>query len=340
MTVSYSSMEVTAMLQRYSVLLLLLLFAIVPARAQTLYGSGVTFPAPLYIRWFQEFQAQTGITVVYQAMGSSGGIKNITARAMDFGTTDTPLNAAEMAAAPGNLHIPTIVHAVAVVYNLAGTKSTLRLTGPVLTDIYLGKITRWDDSQLARLNPTLTLPDLPIVPFHLSNGSGDTALLTGYLSAVSPDWKERVGTGKSVRWPIGLGGKMGVGIAQRVKQNEGSIGYVDFGYAATSGLSIAALRNAAGNFVLPSLTATQSTAASAKLSSNLRSSLLDAPDPQGYPIIGLSYFLVYRDGGKPEVKKLLRWCLTTGQKDAEGMYYVPLPPNIRKRALELIGSMR
>lgn len=317
---------------------LLWLTAPAPLQAQEINGAGSTFAAPLYVKWFQEYKAQTGVTVNYRAFGSSGGIKNITAHAIDFAASDAPMNDAEMQAAPGILHIPTVAHAVTVVYNLPGINTPLHLTGPVIADIYLGRITRWNDPRLARLNPNVPLPDLAVFPVHASNGSGTTYIFTTYLSAVSPQWKESVGAGKAVHWPFGLGGKSEY--MQLIKGTEGSIGYTELNYAVPIRIPYAALQNARGNFVSPTIEATDAAAASAKTTPDMRGSIVNAPAPLGYPLVGYTYLLIYKNGAKPAVKDLLTWCLTTGQHDATDLLYAPLPPTVQKRALALVNSMK
>ena len=309
------------------------------AGAQTIYGVGPVFPVPLYLKWFREYKEQSGVTVIYQSMGS-GGAKNTTAHAVDFGATDVPMSDTEMRAVPDILHIPTVAYAVAIVYNLPGIKAGLHLTGPVVADIYLGKVSRWNDPRIARLNPTLMLPDHAIFPVHQSNGGGNTYLLTTYLSIVSSAWQESVGAGKSICWPVGLGGKQGSGMAQLIARNEGSFGYMELRDAVRSGLPYAAIQNAKGHFVAPTLASIGSAAGSAEMPPDLRGSIVNSPAASGYPIAGFAFLLVHRDNPRPELTDLLTWCLTTGQKDAAGFQAVPLPPNVRRRALSLIGTMK
>ena len=223
------------------------------AQAQNLNAAGATFPAPLYLKWFQEYKNATGVQINYQAIGSGGGIKNITAHAVDFGASDAPMNTAEMAAAPGILHIPTVAGPVCISYNIPGVGPGIRLTGDVVADIFLGKITKWNDPRITGLNPGTKFPGIGIFTAHRSDGSGTTNILTTYLSEVSPAWKSDVGAGKAVHWPVGLGGKGNQGVAQLIKQNEGGIGYIELSYAVTNNISYAALRNAKGKFIYPSV---------------------------------------------------------------------------------------
>ncbi len=303
-------------------------------------GAGATFPAPLYLKWFQEYRQDGGPAVNYQAIGSGGGIKNITAHAVDFGASDAPMNAAELAAAPGILHIPTVAGAVVIAYNVPGVGPGIRLTPTVVADIFLGRITKWNDAAITRLNPGTKFPGTGIFPVHRSDGSGTTNIFTTYLTEVSGDWSGSVGAGKSVHWPNGLGGKGNQGVAQLIKQNEGGIGYIELNYAVTNAIPYALIRNAKGKFVYPTVEATTAAVDAVPLPADFRKVAVNTSAADGYPITGFTYVLAYRSGTKPEVKKLLEWMLTTGQKDAAGMQYAPLPSGVRQRALAAIASIR
>ena len=308
------------------------------AQAQTLNGAGATFPAPLYQKWFQEY-AQKGTQINYQAIGSGGGIRQITAHAVDFGASDAPMNASELAAAPGILHIPTVAGAVVVAYNVAGIGPGIHLTGPVISDIFLGKITKWNDPAISKLNPGVKFPSTTISPFHRSDGSGTTNIFTNYLSQVSGEWTSSVGAGKSVRWPKGLGGPKNAGVAALIKQNDGGIGYIELAYAIQNKIFYAAVRNAKGNFIYPSVEATTAAADGSTLPADFRKVITNTSAPQGYPITGFTFLLVYRDS-KPQLKSFLQWALTTGQADAADLYYAPLPANVQKRALAAVASLK
>ena len=273
---------------------LLYVLFVAPASAQTIYAAGSTIAAPLYAKWAQEYKEKTSVTIIYQAIGS-----NITGHAIDFAVSDAPMNANEVAAAPGIIPIPTAAYAVVLVYNLPGTAAILHLTGPVAADIFTGKITRWNDPRIVRLNPGVPLPDLGIFTVHQSNGSGTTYLLTTYFSAVSPAWKESLGAGKSIHWPVGLGRKQGMGVSQMVERNAGALGYLELSNATRSGLPIA---------------------------------LFNSRAPKGNPIAGYLYLLVYPNA-RPAVKCFVQWVLTEGQADAAPMGYAPLPLTMRKLAL-------
>ena len=318
----------------------LALFAGASAQAQQITGAGATFPAPLYLKWFQEYKNATGAQVNYQAIGSGAGIKNITAHAVDFGASDAPMSAAEMAAAPGILHIPTVAGAVVVAYNIPGVGPGIHLTPTIIADIFLGKITKWNDTQITRLSPGTKFPSTSIFTAHRSDGSGTTNIFTTYLNEVSPDWKDSVGAGKSVHWPNGLGGKGNAGVAQLIKQNEGGIGYIELSYAVTYNIPYAAVRNAKGKFIYPSVENTSIAADGVTLPADFRKVITNTSAPEGYPITGFTFLLVYKNGTRPEVKKLLEWCLTTGQADAAAQQYAPLPPSVKRRALAAVASMR
>ena len=302
-------------------------------------GAGATFPEPLYQKWFQEYKDKTGVAINYQAIGSGGGIKNITAKAVDFGASDAPMNDAEMKTAPGILHVPTVAGAVCVAYNVAGVPAHLHLSGDIIAKIFLGQIKTWNDPAIAALNPGAALPATPISTAHRSDGSGTTNIFTTYLSDISPAWKQAAGSGKSVKWPNGLGGKGNSGVAQLLKQNEGSIGYIELAYAITNKIGYADVENAKGNFVAPSVESATAAAQGVTLPPDFRKVITNTSDPNGYPITGFTFLLVYPDS-KPELKKFLQWAMTDGQKDAAALYYAPLPPSVQKRAQDEVNALK
>ena len=303
-------------------------------------GAGATFPAPLYQKWFQEYHGDGGPAVNYQALGSGAGIKGITAHSVDFGASDAPMNAAEMAAAPGILHIPTVAGAVVIAYNIPGVGPGIQLTPNVIADIFLGKITKWNDPAITRLNKGTNFPGTSIAPAHRSDGSGTTNIFTTYLTETNGDWASGPGAGKSVRWPVGLGGKGNAGVAQLIKANEGGIGYIELNYAVTYSIPYAAVRNAKGVGVYPTVESTTIAVDAVPLPADFRKVAVNTSAAKGYPITGFTYLLVYRNGTKPEVKKMLEWMLTTGQKDAGPMQYAPLPAGVRQRALAAVSTIR
>jgi len=302
-------------------------------------GAGATFPEPLYQKWFQEYKDKTGVAINYQPIGSGGGIKNITARAVDFGASDAPMNDAEMKAAPGILHIPTVAGAVCIAYNAPGVPAHIHLSGDVIAKMFLGQIKTWNDPAIAALNPGKNLPATPIGTAHRSDGSGTTNIFTTYLSEISPDWKQSVGSGKSVKWPGGLASKGNSGVAQLLQQNGGSVGYVELAYAITNKIAYADVQNAKGNFIPPSVESATAAAQGVTLPPDFRKVITNTTDPNGYPITGFTFLLVYPDS-KPELKKFLQWAMTEGQKDAAGMYYAPLPPSVQKRAQDEVNTLK
>ncbi|BDV42319.1 phosphate-binding protein [Geotalea uraniireducens] len=322
------------------------------AGAETLInGAGATFPYPIYSKWFSEYaKIDTSVKFNYQSIGSGGGIKQITAQTVDFGASDKPLSDEELsaAAAAGGklLHIPTVMGAVVVTYNLPGVGKGLKLTPEVLSDIYFGKITKWNDPRIAGINRGLRLPSSPIVVVHRSDGSGTTAIFTNYLCSVSPEWKTKVGTGTSVKWPIGLGGKGNEGVAGQIKTTANSIGYVELAYAFENKLPYAFLKNQAGNFVEPSIASTSAAAAGAAkhMPADFRIALVNQPGKNAYPIAGFTYLLVYQhqknhENGKKLVE-FLHWALNSGEKMAPALLYAPLPVNVKKMVEKTIKTIK
>jgi phosphate transport system substrate-binding protein len=308
-----------------------------PVAAQDLTGAGATFPAPLYSKWFHDYAAKTGVKINYQAIGSGGGIKQFTENTVDFGASDAPMSDEEIAKLKGPaFHIPTVLGAVVMTYNVPGLTRPLNLTGPVIADIYLGKITKWNAPAIAAVNQGVALPNKDILVVHRTDGSGTTYIFTDYLTSVSPAWKSGPGKAKDLQWPVGLGGKGNDGVAGQVSQLTGSIGYVELAYARQNKLSYAALKNAAGNFVLPSIESVTSAAAAvaAKLPSNtdFRVSIVNASAKTAYPISSFTYLLVYAT--QPDAvkgKKLIdfiKWAIHDGEQAAAPLDYAPLPKNV------------
>ncbi|MEK6687597.1 MAG: phosphate ABC transporter substrate-binding protein PstS, partial [Gemmatimonadota bacterium] len=258
-------------------------------------GAGATFPYPIYSQWFQQYAGTSGVEINYQSIGSGGGIRQFTEGTVDFGATDGPMKDDQIAAVNGNVvHLPTVLGAVVLTYNLPSLGETrLRLDGAAVADIFLGRITRWDDARLAALNPGLALPTRDLIVAHRSDGSGTSFVFTDYLSKVSEEWGTRVGAGTAVEWPIGLGGKGNEGVTQQVKQLEGSVGYVELVYATSNGLMVAQLRNANGEFVEPGLAAVTAAAAGATLTpgTDFRVSITNAPGAGAWPIASYTWLL-------------------------------------------------
>ncbi|HUI09404.1 MAG TPA: phosphate ABC transporter substrate-binding protein PstS [Bacteroidota bacterium] len=321
---------------------LLIAAAALPASAQLkLNGAGATFPYVIYSKWFDTYHTKTGIEFNYQSIGSGGGIKQVTAGTVDFGASDAFLSEDQMKEIQEKqgtpiIHIPTVMGAVVVTYNLPAAGTDLKLTQENLAEIYLGTISSWDDPKLKQTNPGKNLPSTPILVAHRSDGSGTTNIFTNYLSKVSPAWKEKVGEGVSVNWPVGLGGKGNEGVAGLVKQSEGAIGYVELAYAVQNKMPYAALRNKAGVFVNPSFDAVSAAAAGAakKMPADLRVMLTDADGKDSYPICGFTWLLIYQNMKDKEkataMTKFLAWAMTEGQQYAKDLYYAPLPPAVAK----------
>ncbi len=318
-----------------------------PANTLTITGAGATFPYPLYSKWFYEYSnSHPGVNFNYQSIGSGGGIRQITAGTVDFGASDAPMTDEEMAKLPGPiLHLPMTIGAVTVVYNLAGVGGGLKLAPEVLAGIYLGKIAKWNDSRIAALNPGLRLPGADIVVAERSDGSGTTDIFTNYLSTVSPEWRAKVGRGKSIRWPVGLGGKGNEGVAGLVRQTPGAIGYVELAYAEQNRMPTAALKNRDGAFVLPSIASTTAAAAGAAktMPADFRVSLVDAPGRDSYPICGMTWLLVYRDQKDPAKGKalvaFLKWAIRDGQKIGPTLDYAPLPAAVADKVDEALKQV-
>jgi len=317
-----------------------------PSAVNNLSGAGATFPYPLYSKMFDTYNGVTGVRVNYNSIGSGGGIKALTDKTVDFGASDTFLtDDEETAMGAPVLHIPTCVGAVVLSYNLDGNPA-LKLDGTVVANIFLGKITNWNDPSITALNPGVALPNLSITVVHRSDGSGTTSIFTNYLSAVSPDWKSSVGAGKSVSWPTGVGGKGNEGVSGMITQTKGSIGYIELVYAVQTGIPFASLKNASGEFIAPSL-ASSSAAASVSLPDDLRIMIVNSPGASAYPISAFTWILVYKEqnyGGRTlgqaqALKKLLTWILTDGQTVNEGLSYARLPAPAVTKALVLVGSM-
>jgi phosphate transport system substrate-binding protein len=302
------------------------------AQAASISGAGATFPAPVYSKWAEAYKAQTGTNLNYQSIGSGGGIRQITANTVDFGATDKPLKPDDLAT-NNFIQFPTVVGGVVPVVNLPGIKSgQIKLTGPQLADIYRGVIKKWNDPLLAKTNPGVPLPNLPISVVHRSDGSGTTFIFTTYLASKAAHWASDVGANDSVAWPVGLGGKGNEGVAAFVKQTPGSIGYVEFAYAATNNLTYTQMQNKQGQFVSPTAQAFAAAAAGAKWQSapGFYLLLIDQPGAGSWPISGATFILLHKDqkNGK-EVLKFFDWAYKNGDAAASALAYVPLPATVK-----------
>jgi phosphate transport system substrate-binding protein len=317
----------------------------------TINGAGATFPQPVYSEWATRFNEAAGTTVNYQGIGSGGGIAQFTEGTVDFGATDAPMTDEEEAAAAEKgqpVHIPTVLGAVTVAYDVPGVDKGLKLDGATVAGIFLGKVTKWSDPAIAGLNDGVDLPDTDITVCHRSDESGTTKNFTQFLAEYSPEWKNGPGVDKSVRWPAGTGAKGNDGVAGCVKQTEGAIGYVEQAYALQNGFTTAAIENAAGRFVEPTLEATSAAGQGAQPPADLRFTTIDAPGASTYPISAVTFLLVYQDmckaGISPEnatrVKAWLDYALGDGQTVAPELEYAPLPGRIQKQAQQKIDGLQ
>ena len=298
-------------------------------------GAGATFPFPLYSKWFSDYATKTGVKINYQSIGSGGGIRQLLEQTVDFGASDAPMSDEELAKSKGGpiVHIPTVLGAVVITYNVPGVSQPIKLTGDLIADIFMGRVKKWNDSRIVALNAGVTLPNNDLLVVHRSEGSGTTFIFTDYLSSVSNAWKTTAGKGKEVKWPTGLGARGNEAVSGQVKQTPGTIGYVELAYAKQNNLPVAAIRNASGKFVAPSIESVTAAAAGAaeKLPPNTdyRLSIVNAPGADAYPISSFTWILVYQNQTNPEKgKKLtdfLKWALHDGEQSASALDYAPLP---------------
>ena len=307
--------------------------AFTAASAQDVTGAGATFPAPLYARWAADYNKATGIRINYQSVGSGAGLRQIRGKTVDFGASDMPLTDEELAK-DGLTQFPTAIGGVVPVLNVAGIQTRqLRLTGPVLADIYLGKIGKWNDPAIAGLNPGVKLPDAPIAVVRRADGSGTTFIFTNYLSKVSPDWKSKVGEGTAVNWPTGAGGKGNEGVSAFVQRLPNSIGYVEYAYAKQNKMPYALMQNAAGAFVAPDDASFKAAAAGADWSKTFFQILTNQPGKDSWPITGATFIMMHLKQDKPaQAAASLRffdWAFKNGDKVADELDYVPMPDSVK-----------
>ena len=317
------------------------------AKAQMLInGAGSTFDNPAFMLWKESYsKSNPDVQINYQSIGSGAGIKQLQSQTVDFGASDAPMTDEAMKHAPGRiLHIPVVAGAVAITYNLPGIGGPkLKFDADTLSSIFLGQITKWNDPKIAALNPGITLPDMPIVVVHRSDGSGTTYIFTDYLSTISKDWATKVGKSVSVSWPTGVGGKGNEGVSGQVKQLPGAIGYVELAYAEQNKMPVAELKNADGKFVTPSPDSVSKAMATATIPDDFRFSMVNALGEGSYPISGASWVLLYQKQG--DVKKgkalvnFLRWCVTDGQQISPRLDYAALPDNVQQRVLKLLDTV-
>jgi phosphate transport system substrate-binding protein len=318
------------------------------AFAQTnLNGAGATFPYPIYSKWFSEYHKQhPEVQINYQSIGSGGGIRQVLAGTVDFGASDGPMSDEQLSQYKGKLlHIPTVLGADVPAYNVPGVKGELKFTPDVLADIFLGRITSWNDARITKANPGVNFPGQAIVVVHRSDGSGTTYVFTDYLSKVSSEWKNSVGKGTSVKWPVGIGAKGNEGVAGMIRQVEGSIGYIELVYAEQNNISFGSVKNEAGNFVKASLDSTTAAAAGVKnMPADYRVSITNAPGKYAYPIASFTWLLIpaqSKDASKGKVlHDFLRWMLEEGQGMAPQLTYAPLPVEVKTKVQATIAQVK
>jgi len=309
------------------------------ALAQEVTGAGASFPAPLYSKWAADYNKATNVKINYQSVGSGAGMRQIEAKTVDFGASDAPLKDEELAK-KGLVQFPTVIGGVVPVVNIRGIQpGQLRLNGQVLGDIYLGKISKWNDAAIKALNPSLNLPDAAIAPVRRADGSGTTFIFTNYLTKVNPEWKAKVGEGTAVNWPTGAGGKGNEGVAAFVGRLPNSIGYVEYAYVKQNKMNYALLQNAAGQFVAPDDTAFKAAAAGADWSKSFYQILTNQPGAQSWPITGATFIMLQKAQDKPaQAQAVLRffdWAYKNGDKTAEDLDYVPMPANVKAQVEKL-----
>ena len=320
------------------------------AHAQTtqINGAGATFPYPIYSKWFDEYnKLHPNVQINYQSIGSGGGIQQLTKQTVFFGASDGPMTNDQLLAAPGKVyHFPTVLGAVVPVYNIPGFSGELKFTGPLLADIYLGKITKWNDPAIAKVNPGVKLPAADVIVAHRSDGSGTTYIFCDYLAKVSPDWKAKVGVATAVNWPVGVGGKGNEGVSGLVSQTPGTIGYVELIYALQNKISYGSVQNAAGEFLQASIEGVSLAAAEAAKSMppDFRVSITNAPGKGVYPISSFTWLLLYENPKDKAQAKIMvdfvKWMLSDGQKFCNALGYAPLPDSVVKLELAQLSKIK
>lgn len=318
------------------------------ADSHVINGAGATFPYPIYSKWFDEYgKAHPDVRINYQSIGSGGGIKQLSAKTVFFGASDMPLTDEQLKGAPGTiLHFPAVLGGVVPVYNVEGLSQPLRFTGALIADIYLGRITKWNDAAIAKVNPGVKLPATDIAVVHRSDGSGTTFIFCDFLSKVSPEYKKTVGASTSVQWPVGVGGKGNEGVAGLVKQTPGAIGYVELIYALQNNIPFGAVQNKSGNFVTASLDSVTAAAAAAaaNMPDDFRVSITNADGKDAYPLSSFTWMLFYQnpDDKRTAAKMVnfMKWALADGQKFAAGLNYAPLPQPVIDKEVATLGKIQ
>ncbi len=319
-----------------------------PAGGQSvsLTGAGATFPAPLYQRWFAEYNKQNpNVQVSYQSVGSGAGVEQFTQQTVDFGASDVAMTDEEIAKVDrGVVLLPMTAGSIVLGYNLPGVDRPLKLSRQVYTDIFLGKIKNWNDPAIAKLNPDIKLPDTPITVVYRSDGSGTTGVFTKHMSAISPEWQQKVGEGKTVSWPAGIGAKGNEGVTAQILQTQGAIGYIEYGYAKLQNISMATIENKSGNFVEPNIESFETTLDAVTLPENLRAFIADPEGENSYPIVTYTWILAY--GNYPDANKgqafkdVMNWSLTEGQSLSAELGYIPLPTSVVQKVQAQLDTIK
>jgi phosphate transport system substrate-binding protein len=318
------------------------------AQSGQINGAGATFPYPIYSKWFSEYnKLHSNVQINYQSIGSGGGIQQVTKETVFFGASDSPMTDEQLKGAPGKLmHFPTVLGAVVPVYNIPNLKTELKFSGPLLADIFLGKITKWNDPAIAKLNAGVTLPATDITVAHRAEGSGTTFIWVDYLSKVSPEWKSKVGAAASVNWPTGVGGRGNEGVSGLVTQTPGAIGYVELIYALQNKMAYGSVQNASGEFVKASVDAVTKAAAgaAANMPADFRVSITNAPGKGVYPISSFTWILLYENAkDKAQAKTMvdfMKWALADGQKYCADLGYAPLPASVVKLEMAALATIK
>ncbi len=314
-------------------------------KSVSLTGAGASFPAPLYQRWFSEYNKENpNVQVTYQSVGSGAGVEQFTQQTVDFGASDVAMKDEEISQVDrGVVLLPMTAGSIVLAYNLPGVDE-LKLSREVYVDILLGKINKWNDPAIAKINPGVQLPDREITVVHRSDGSGTTGVFTQHLSAISPEWEQKVGSGKTVEWPTGVGAKGNEGVTAQIQQTEGSIGYIEYGYAKQQNIPVASLENQAGEYVAPSSESASNALSAVTLPENLRAFVTDPEGADSYPIVSYTWILAYENYDNPDkldaFKNVVNWSLTDGQAYAEELGYIPLPDNVVEKVQDKLATIQ
>ena len=318
------------------------------AQKVTITGAGATFPYPIYSKWFSDYnKLHSNVEINYQSIGSGGGVKQLTSQTVFFGASDYPLTPEQLQTAPGKvLHFPTVLGSVVPIYNIPGVSAELKFTGPLLADIFLGNITKWNDSRIAKLNEGVTLPNMDITVVHRSDGSGTTYIFVDFLAKLSPEWKKRVGVAGSVNWPVGVGAKGNEAVAGMVKQTPGALGYAEPAYATENKIAFGSVQNSAGKFVKASAASVTAAAAAAvkQMPADFRVSITNPPGDDAYPVASFTWLLLYQDPKDKALAKIMvdftKWALTDGQKYAADLGYAPLPKAVVDLEMKSLATIK